>query len=95
MCSSDLEKIKLDKKEADFILINVYYPNFPTLVTGQIVPVRKEMVMKVGNPSREIIDLFLFAIRSPEHIQFLPWEDEIEEEFLKRAKIFGLNVSTG
>jgi uncharacterized protein (TIGR00290 family) len=54
--------------------------------------VRKETVIKLGNPSREIIDLLLYALRSPESIRYLPWKGEKEEELrdleyvIKKAK---------
>jgi len=88
------EEIKLNEEKVHFTLINVYYPNVPSIVTGQIFPVRKESVIKLGNQSREIIDLLLYALRSPENIRYLPWEEEKEEEFKKRAEYFGLKLST-
>ncbi len=91
------EKIKLNGEKtesAESGLISVYYPNVPSLVTGQVFPVPKETVMKLGNQSREIIDLLLYAIRSPECIVFLPWQEENEEKFRERAKLFGLKLST-
>jgi len=88
------EKVKLNAEEAEFTLINVYYPNVPTLITGQIFPVREETVIILGNQSREIIDLLLYALRSPADIHYLPWKWENEEEFKKRAKHFGINLST-
>jgi hypothetical protein len=88
------EEIKLNEENVRFALINVYYPNVPSIVTGQIFPVRKETVIKLGNQSREIIDLLLYASRSPENIRYLPWEEEKEEEFRKRAENFGLKLST-
>ena len=60
------EEVKLNDEKVRFALINVYYPNVPSIVTGQIFPVRKETVIKLGNPSREIIDLLLYALRSRE-----------------------------
>jgi len=87
------EKVRIDSQKAEFGLINVYYPNVPSILTGQIFPVRRETVIKLGNPSREIIDLLLYALRSPEDIHYLPWEGENEEEFKERAKYFGLNLS--
>ena len=87
------EEIKLNEEEAHFTLINVYYPNVPSIVTGQIFPVRKETVIKLGNPSREIIDLLLYALRSPQNIRYLPWEEEKEDEFKKRAEYFGVKLS--
>jgi uncharacterized membrane protein len=86
------ERVEINGRKAGFELINVYYPNVPTLLTGQIFPVRKKTVIKLGNPSREIIDLLLYTFRSPEYIRYLPWEDESEDEFKKRAESFGLKM---
>ena len=49
------ERVKLSEEKAIFSLVNVYYPNVPTLVTGQVFPVRKDSVIILGNPSKEII----------------------------------------
>jgi len=87
------ENVSVDGKNMEFKLLNVYYPNVPSIMTGQIYPVRKEAVIKLGNPSKEIIDLLLYAIRSPESIRYLPWEDEDEEGFRKRAEVFGLDIA--
>lgn len=84
------EKVRLKNEKANFRLVNVYYANVPTIITGQVFSVRKETVMKLGNPSREIIDILLYGLRRPEYLQYLPWEDETEEEFKERAKRFGL-----
>lgn len=59
------EKARLVEGKTTFTLINVYYPNVPTLVTGQVFPVRKDTVIRLGNTSKEIIDLLLYAFRSP------------------------------
>jgi len=88
------EKVKLGKKKAAFTLINVYYPNVPTLITGQVFPVRKDTVIRLGNSSKEIIDLLLYAFRSPKDLKYLPWEDESRADLEKRAKSFGLNLNT-
>jgi uncharacterized membrane protein len=88
------EKIQLSEEKAVFTLINVYYPNVPSLVTGQVYPMRKESVMKLANSSREMIDLLLYAFRSPSYLKYLPWENEPREEFEERAKSFGLNLNT-
>jgi uncharacterized membrane protein len=87
------EKVRYSKDEANFPLINVYYPNVPTILTGQVFPVRKDTVIKLGNSSKEIIDLLLYAFRSPEELKYIPWEDESPEEFQKRARNFGLNLN--
>jgi len=87
------EKVKVSEEKAIFTLINIYYPNVPTLITGQVFPVRKDTVIKLGNSSKEIIDLLLYAFRSPKDLLYLPWEDESLEEFEKRAKSYGLNLN--
>lgn len=87
------EEVSLNGTEGKFTMINVYYPNVPTIVTGQTFPVRKETVMKLGNSSIEIINLLLFSLKSPKSIKYLPWEDESDADFEKRARSFGLNIA--
>lgn len=89
------EKVKLSNQKALFPIINVYYPNVPTLVTGQVYAARKDTVMKLANSSREIIDLLLYAFRSPAALEYIPWEDESEENFVERSQYFGLKLDTG
>jgi uncharacterized membrane protein len=84
------EKVKINEKAAGFPIINVYFPNVPTLVTGQVFAARKDTVMKIANPSSEVINLLLYAFRSPAAIRYEPWDDESPEEFKERSKIFGL-----
>jgi uncharacterized membrane protein len=84
------EKVKLCEDDALFPIINVYFPNTPTLVTGQVFAARKDSVMKLANSSSEIINLMLYAFRSPAAIEYIPWEDESREEFEARSKLFGL-----
>jgi hypothetical protein len=86
------EQVKIIEDKAGFTLINVYYPNVPTLVTGQVYPIRKTAVIKLGNPSKEVIDLLLYALKSPKDLIYLPWEGESNEEFVKRATSFGLTL---
>jgi uncharacterized membrane protein len=84
------EKVKLSDDKALFPIINVYFPNTPTLVTGQVFATRKGNVMKLANSSSEMINLMLYAFRSPAAIEYIPWEDESREEFKERSKNFGL-----
>jgi len=58
-------KGKISEEAAGFPIINVYFPNVPTLVTGQVFAARKDTVMKIANPSSEVINLLLYAFRSP------------------------------
>jgi hypothetical protein len=46
--------------------------------------------MKLANTSTEVINLLLYAFRSPAALQYIPWEDESKEEFEERSKLFGL-----
>ena len=89
------EKVKLSHKAALFPIINIYFPNVPTLVTGQVFAARKDSVMKLANSSAEVIDLLLYAFRSPAALEYSPWEDETSENFKERAKYFGLKLDTG
>jgi uncharacterized membrane protein len=84
------EKVKISDEAAGFPIINVYFPNVPTLVTGQVFAARKDTVMKIANPSTEVINLLLYAFRSPAALRYMPWDDETPEEFKERSKIFGL-----
>jgi uncharacterized membrane protein len=87
------ERVAVAGSQASFTILNVYYPNVPTLVTGQVFPVRKNTVIRLGNPSKEVIDLLLYAFRSPKALVYLPWEDESAEVFSERATLFGVNLS--
>ncbi len=76
--------------EDDYLLVNVYYPNVPTILTGQIYPVRKEAIIVLGNTSREVLDLLLYSLRSPESLKMVPWDNESVEHFKERVARFGL-----
>jgi uncharacterized membrane protein len=88
------EKVKLGKDNAGFPLLNVYFPNVPTMVTGQVFAVRKDSIMKLANSSGEVINLLLYAFRSPTALNYIPWEDESKEEFEIRSKFFGLKLNS-
>jgi len=84
------EKVQISGENAAFPLLCVYFPSIPALVTGSVFVVRKTEVMKLGNSSSEVINLLLYAFRSPAALKYLPWEDESPEEFSARSKLFGL-----
>lgn len=84
------QNVKLDGEKAHIDLMNVYYPNVPTLLTGQVFSVRKETVMRLGNSSREVVDILLYGLRRPKDLQYLPWDNENEQEFQERALWFGV-----
>jgi len=89
------QAVVLNNETDRIALVNVYYPNVPTMVTGQVYAARKETVMKLGNQSREIIDVLLYGLRRPETLRYVPWEDESHEEFKHRAELFGLALDPG
>lgn len=89
------EKVKLSSHNALFPIINVYFPNVPTLVTGQVFAARKDTIMKLANSSKEVLDLLLYAFRSPAALEYIPWEDESQDNFQERSKYFGLKLNTG
>jgi hypothetical protein len=84
------EKVQIGEETADFPLICVYFQGVPTLVTGSVHTLRKSGVMKLGNTSTEVINLLLYAFKSPAALKYLPWDDESPEEFKERSKLFGL-----
>jgi uncharacterized membrane protein len=84
------QKVDLAGEGADFSVVIVYYPNVPTLVTGSVFVIRKETIIKLGNSSREVIDLLLYGFRSPPSLRYLAWDGESPEDFKQRAKSFGL-----
>jgi uncharacterized membrane protein len=87
------EKVKLSEEKASFPIISVYFPNVPTLVTGQVFAARKDTIMKLANSSTEVINLLLYAFRSPAALEYVPWPEESREEFEERAKFFGLKLN--
>lgn len=85
------EKVKLEEHLADFTIINVYHPYIPLFVVGQVASLRQDSVMRLGNSSREIVDMLLYAVRSPDALVYLPWDDESPDHFRERAIRFGVN----
>ena len=74
--------------------IDVYRPNVPTIIPGDLFPLKKRFVIKLGNSSAEILDKLASAgfITSEEEIP-IPWEDETEEEFRERINLTPLEVA--
>lgn len=67
---------------------NLYYPNIPTIATGQMFPVFKNNIMLLGNSSQEVLKMAMYGIEHPERLIFVPWEEESEDEFIDRATLF-------
>jgi uncharacterized membrane protein len=74
--------------------IDVYRPNVPTIIPGDLFPLKKRLVIKLGNPSGEILDKLASGgfIGSEEEIP-VPWEDETEEEFKERINLTPLEIA--
>jgi uncharacterized membrane protein len=74
--------------------IDVYRPNVPTIIPGDLFPVKKRMVIKLGNSSAEILDKLASGgfIRCEEEIP-IPWEDETEAEFRDRINLTPLEIA--
>ena len=74
--------------------IDVYRPNVPTIIPGDLFPLKKRLVIKLGNPSGEILDKLASGgfIGSEEEIP-IPWEDETEEEFHERINLTPLEIA--
>jgi uncharacterized membrane protein len=74
--------------------IDVYRPNVPTIIPGDLFPLKKRFVIKLGNPSSEILEKLASCgfISSQEEIP-IPWEDETEEEFRERINLTPLEIA--
>ncbi|MFA4835475.1 MAG: hypothetical protein WC749_05330 [Dehalococcoidia bacterium] len=75
--------------------INVYRPNVPTIFPGDLFPIKKRFVIKLGNPSSEILEkLTSCGFISYQEEILLPWEGETEEGFHERINLTPLEIST-
>ncbi len=74
--------------------LDVYRPNVPTIVPGDLFPLKRRLVIKLGNSSAEILDKLASGgfISSNEEIP-IPWEDETEEEFSQRINLTPLELA--
>jgi uncharacterized membrane protein len=74
--------------------LDVYRPNVPTLIPGDLFPLKKRYVIKLGNPSGQILDKLASGglISSQEEIP-IPWEDETEEDFRERINLTPLEIA--
>jgi hypothetical protein len=74
--------------------IDVYRPNVPTIIPGDLFPLKKRLVIKLANSSTEILDKLASGglISSEEEIP-IPWEDESEEEFRERINLTPLEIA--
>jgi uncharacterized membrane protein len=89
------EKVTSPDRDEVFPIINVYYPNVPTLITGQVFAARKDTIIRLANSSSEVIYLLLYAFRSPVSLRYKPWDDETPEHFAARIRSFGIIFEHG
>lgn len=74
--------------------IDVYRPNVPTIIPGDLFPLKRRFVIKLGNSSAEILDKLASGglISSDEEIP-IPWGDETEEDFRERINSTPLEMA--
>ena len=74
--------------------IDVYRPNVPTIIPGDLFPLKKRFVIKLANSSGEILDKLASGglISSAEEIP-IPWDDETEENFRERINLTPLEIA--
>ncbi len=83
------QKVKGAETEVD-----IYRPNVPTIVPGDLFPMKKRLVIKLGNPSGQILEKLASGgfVGAEEEIP-IPWEDETEEEFQERINLTPLEIA--
>ncbi|MDD5094002.1 MAG: hypothetical protein PHV74_06450 [Dehalococcoidia bacterium] len=74
--------------------IDVYRPNVPSIIPGDLFPLKKRLVIKLGNSPTDILDKLTSVgfISSAEEIP-IPWDDETEEEFRERINLTPLEIA--
>ena len=74
--------------------VDIYRPSVPTIIPGDLFPIKKRLVIKLGNPSGEILNKLASGgfIGCEEEIP-IPWEDETEEEFRERVNLTPLEIA--
>jgi len=82
--------VKVNNENSTSSILTVYYPNVPTIVSGQVYVVRKEAVIKLKNSTQELINILLYGLKKPESLKYVPWDGESEQEFRERALRFGV-----
>ncbi len=74
--------------------IDVYRPNVPSIIPGDLMPLKKRLVIKLGNPAGEVLQkLASGGFFSPEEEIPLPWEGETESEFRERINLTPLEIA--
>ena len=74
--------------------IDVYRPNVPSIIPGDLMPLKKRLVIKLGNPPGEVLQkLASGGFFSPEEEIPLPWEGESEAEFKERINLTPLEIA--
>ncbi len=74
--------------------IDVYRPNVPTIVPGDLMPLKKRLVIKLANSPQEILQKLASGgfLSSAEEVP-VPWDDETEEEFHERINLTPLEMA--
>ncbi len=74
--------------------VDIYRPSVPTIVPGDLFPIKKRLVIKLANPSGEILNKLASGgfMGCDEEVP-IPWEDETEEEFKERLNLTPLEIA--
>jgi uncharacterized membrane protein len=74
--------------------IDVYRPNVPTIIPGDLMPLKKRFVIKLANPPAEILQKLASAgfLSADEEIP-VKWDDETQESFLERINLTPLEIA--
>jgi uncharacterized membrane protein len=72
----------------------VYRPKVPTIIPGDLFPLKRQFVIKLANPPSEILNKLASAglIVTAEDIP-VPWDDESTEEFQERLRRTPLEIA--
>lgn len=71
-------------KGGEKTLLQVYRPDTPAIIMGEVYPINKKYVFRLENDVTEILLNLIYNIYRPEELKPIPWEDETEERFQKR-----------
>jgi uncharacterized membrane protein len=74
--------------------IDVYRPNVPSIIPGDLMPLKRRLVIKLANPAGEVLQkLASGGFFSPEEEIPVPWDDESDEEFQERIRLTPLEIA--
>lgn len=82
-------EVGIDDEETGSSFVNVFRTSTPGLLTGTTEIMPRSWVVRLRNPSRQIIDAVLYGTGGRIRLRCLPWEDETIEQLRDRLNHFG------